>query len=755
MTIPEFIKLKDYFDQHTVGLSESEAIALKKDILKKANIFYTEYSQMEKLMEDAIDGKFTERIDTIKSDLKDELSSFLQETALSIQKNLKPDIINRMIERVTVEKPQIVEINKVYNDSALWKTIDSLSSKVEKIKTPNMREFELGLRNQFETSLKNNIEILGMPDFRKLAMGLRGDIDDLRKIGVAAIPSGNVVGPASATDNAIVRFDSTTGKLIQNSSALLDDSGNIFSVSIAPTSGTEFLIGSSTKPTNTLTIGNGTSSTTQQNVTIQPTPIAGIDNTAGGNLILQGGIPTGSAIGGNIVFSLTTIGASGPDPASTVLAGFMYAPTQSFYWGSNNFFQVDNNGNILQINSLPYNFPSVDPGIDGVLRRDAVGNISLSQLDLSTDYITGNLPIGNIVTSTNRDATHFLRGDGSWSVVGNVTGPNSATDNGITRYDGTTGKLIQDSGITISDASGLTNRIDFTSLGELRINSGGDGLDILMIASSGTSNSSSGGAIELLAGAASTSGGNADGGFVYLQSGSGHGTGNGGNFTFTAGAGGATGNGGFVAFTAGGGGSTSGSGGSASFKAGSASAGNSDGGDLKLSAGTKSGSGTKGALKLLDPTQSTIGAILEMGNIATSSKTFTFLNTSGNLPSVTGTDRKTAQTAAVNLATYTVGASDASFLVSANILITTATTHNFTCTVTYTDEGNTSRTLTLNFSTVAGVIATTIVNTGGTVPYEGVPLHIRCKASTTIIIGTTGTFTTVTYNIEQMITQIN
>lgn len=39
--------------------------------------------------------------------------------------------------------------------------------------------------------------------------------------------SGDVVGPSSATDNAIARFDSTTGKLIQNSSTTLDDNGFI------------------------------------------------------------------------------------------------------------------------------------------------------------------------------------------------------------------------------------------------------------------------------------------------------------------------------------------------------------------------------------------------------------------------------------------------------------------------------------------------------------------------------------------------
>jgi hypothetical protein len=44
---------------------------------------------------------------------------------------------------------------------------------------------------------------------------------------------GDVVGPASATDNAIARFDSTTGKLIQNSAVTLDDNGAMTFPSIA------------------------------------------------------------------------------------------------------------------------------------------------------------------------------------------------------------------------------------------------------------------------------------------------------------------------------------------------------------------------------------------------------------------------------------------------------------------------------------------------------------------------------------------
>lgn len=50
--------------------------------------------------------------------------------------------------------------------------------------------------------------------------------------------TGDVVGPSSATDNAIARFDTTTGKLIQNSSSTIDDSGNITGTSfIGPLTG--------------------------------------------------------------------------------------------------------------------------------------------------------------------------------------------------------------------------------------------------------------------------------------------------------------------------------------------------------------------------------------------------------------------------------------------------------------------------------------------------------------------------------------
>ncbi len=46
-------------------------------------------------------------------------------------------------------------------------------------------------------------------------------------VDLAGSGTGDVVGPASATDNAVARFDATTGKLIQNSAVTIDDSGSI------------------------------------------------------------------------------------------------------------------------------------------------------------------------------------------------------------------------------------------------------------------------------------------------------------------------------------------------------------------------------------------------------------------------------------------------------------------------------------------------------------------------------------------------
>jgi hypothetical protein len=80
-------------------------------------------------------------------------------------------------------------------------------------------------------STQGSILYRGASAWTALTPGTNGQV--LRSNGAAANPSwtsasaGDVVGPASATDNAIARFDGTTGKLVQNSAVTVSDSGGL------------------------------------------------------------------------------------------------------------------------------------------------------------------------------------------------------------------------------------------------------------------------------------------------------------------------------------------------------------------------------------------------------------------------------------------------------------------------------------------------------------------------------------------------
>lgn len=124
------------------------------------------------------------------------------------------------------------------------------------------------------------------------------------------------------------------------------------------------------------------------------------------------------------------------------------------------------------------------------------------------------------------------------------------------------------------------------------------------------------------------------------------------------------------------------------------------------------------------------------------------------VPMLAGYGRLENQAAAIaSLARVDVPHSaDQSYEIGGNVLVRTATTHAFTMACAYTDTQGNARVLTLTFGLLAGGVTTTsIANANGTVPYHGVPVRIRAKKGTSVIVSTTGTFTTVAYDAEASI----
>ena len=73
----------------------------------------------------------------------------------------------------------------------------------------------------------------------ELTAHLAGIDDEINFLSQSILSaSGDVTGPAGATDDAIARYDGATGKLIQNSTVLIDDSGNITATGSLSISGT-------------------------------------------------------------------------------------------------------------------------------------------------------------------------------------------------------------------------------------------------------------------------------------------------------------------------------------------------------------------------------------------------------------------------------------------------------------------------------------------------------------------------------------
>lgn len=265
--------------------------------------------------------------------------------------------------------------------------------------------------------------------------------------------SGDVTGPASSTNNAMARFDLATGKLLQNSVVIVDDSGNMSGVGTLNThtiqggSGTLALL---TDITGTNS-GTNTGDQTISDATITTTDITTNDATTGKHGFLK-------KLGGGTTNFLRADGAWAAPPSGD---GDVVGPASSV--NDRVVFFDGTTGKLIK-----------DSGI--TLSGSNTGDQTISDATISTTDITTNDATTSkhgFLKKLGGGTTNFLRADGAWAAPvggsGDVVGPASSVNNRVVFFDGTTGKLVKDSGLlltgsntgdqTISDATISTTDI--------------------------------------------------------------------------------------------------------------------------------------------------------------------------------------------------------------------------------------------------------------------------------------------------------
>ncbi len=172
--------------------------------------------------------------------------------------------------------------------------------------------------------------------------------------------------------------------------------------------------------------------------------------------------------------------------------------------GPINVVVQDANNLVLEVTPTPSNTIILDRGVVGPTGLVWKGNWSSATLYIPNDAVfnaANNASYICISENTNQQPPNAIY----WNLLvagfagGDVNGPASSADNAIARFDGTTGKLIQNSGVTISDA-GVVNipsltaskavftdaSDNLTSTGTLGVDQGGTGATSLAGASIAT-----------------------------------------------------------------------------------------------------------------------------------------------------------------------------------------------------------------------------------------------------------------------------
>lgn len=362
----------------------------------------------------------------------------------------------------------------------------------------------------------------------------------LQEVGPA---SGDVVGPSSAVSGDLAMFNGTTGKLIADSTLNVNNSGGVTYISVTnqldlvPDSGRNLIIdldgscfaqiiNSANAQLNFKNTG-GTYGTAFKQVTGSPdslqifstnnnddSPYANIMNLANdGTITVNGGNVIGVSSNAMINFveytvpvvgSLltlnnsnigTTFALSSPAVTVTIADSIATGMTTGAWWG------------ILA--SATTNVTFATSGSDIIIgNENTLGPTESCYIRLRTSGVFEN------------DPRYQVFGPGA----GDVVGPSSATDNAVTIFDGTSGKLIKSTGLSFS-----SNTLSCTT-GSMFTVYAGPAQGLTLQTSTATAPS------DVFISAGDSNGGGNNGGNVTITTGAGNAGGVGGAFSVTTGA---------------------------------------------------------------------------------------------------------------------------------------------------------------------------------------------------------------------------